>query len=242
MGTITVVMGETEARALVLAIQTELGAAEKHFIEGERRYTRARELLYKLHEYEGWKALGYGSWRQCVKAEFHKSQATLYNQLAAAAIEQQISTTGGIGSIPERVLRPLARKHYSAETNKMLWEVAKQVTGAEASITSGTINAVIEVLEEAIVTGTLQDEQGEQHSVFERIKVDTLARTIETRKRQQQHIQSKAGEKVLSAIEAIPSEDDPNSVLLRITGAITPQQRKTLLNAKKGVKVTVWLD
>ena len=51
----------------------------------------ARALLLALYEREGWRALGYDSWRACVTAEFAESQATLYRQLTAARIERTIS-------------------------------------------------------------------------------------------------------------------------------------------------------
>jgi len=51
----------------------------------------ARALLLELYEREGWRALGYDSWRACVTAEFAESQATLYRQLTAARIERTIS-------------------------------------------------------------------------------------------------------------------------------------------------------
>ena len=73
-----------------------------------------RDLLLELWQREGWKALGYNSWRACVTKEFRGKQAYLYYQLAAAKVERNISTLVEnaedvkIGSIPERHLRPLA--------------------------------------------------------------------------------------------------------------------------------------
>lgn len=237
MLTQSVLMTQTDARLCVLQIQSMLENAEKHFQRGMTYYNHAREEIFRLHQYEGWKALGYTSWRECVKAEFSKGQSTLYKQLSAALVEQQINSP--IGTIPERVLRPLTHKKYSEDTRKMLWEVAVKVTGNPASVTSGTMNAVVQTLEEAIVTGTLQDEQGTQHPVFEHIKADALARAVESRERHRQYLQSGAGVKIVSAIEAKPGEDDQNCVILRITGTITPEQRKNLLNAKI-LKITAW--
>src|SRR5205807_1142448 len=42
----------------------------------------ARALLLDLYEREGWRALGYASWRECVAGEFPKwRQSYLYYQL-----------------------------------------------------------------------------------------------------------------------------------------------------------------
>jgi hypothetical protein len=89
----TVMMDESEARACVSRIQGHL--------EGARR-----ELL-DLEDREGWRALGYDSWRACVTAEFGQSQAYLYRQLTAAKIEREIDSP--IGEIPESHLRPLSK-------------------------------------------------------------------------------------------------------------------------------------
>jgi len=237
MLTQSVTMTNPEARLCVLQIQSMLENAEKHFQRGMTYYNHAREEIFRLHQYEGWKALGYASWRACVQAEFNQGQSTLYKQLSAALVETQINSP--IGTIPERVLRPLTKKKYSEDTRKMLWEVAVKVTGNPASVTSGVMNSVVETLEEAIVTGTLQDEIGVQHPVFEHIKSDALARAVESRERHRQYLQSGAGTKIVSAIEAKPIEDDQNCVVLRLTGTITPEQRASLLNAKN-LKITAW--
>jgi len=70
-------MDEAEARACVAAINQHLDGA--------------RALLLDLHDRQGWRALRYESWRECVTAEFQQSRATLYRQLAAAEVERSIS-------------------------------------------------------------------------------------------------------------------------------------------------------
>ncbi len=59
----------------------------------KRHLGEARTLLLALYEGEGWRALGYDSWRACVTAEFSQSQATLYRQLTAAQVERNVSHT-----------------------------------------------------------------------------------------------------------------------------------------------------
>ena len=233
-------MTQQEARQRITLIQRELSLAEKHYRIGEQHFTTAREMIYNLYQMQGWKVLEYGSWRACVQAEFEKNQSTLYRQLAAAAVEQNISPIGRIGSIPERVLRPLAKKGFTADVQRTLYEIAQQVTG-QGSVTSGTMNAVVETLGEAIVTGTFQDADGEQHPIFEGLKADVLARMVEVRKRHQQYLEPKNSTKIISAIDAIPSVDGQNNVVLTLTGAITSEQLKTLLK-RNLVKITAWSE
>jgi site-specific DNA-methyltransferase (adenine-specific) len=66
----------------------------------------ARALLLELYEREGWRALGYDSWRACVVAEFSQSQTALYRQLTAARVERTISHNGKNGD-PIPVLHAL---------------------------------------------------------------------------------------------------------------------------------------
>ena len=71
-------------------------------------FQNLRRRVLDLYDREGWRALGYTSWRECVVAEFQQSQAYLYRTLSAAQIEKEISPMGEIGIIPERQLRVLA--------------------------------------------------------------------------------------------------------------------------------------
>jgi len=92
-------MTTEEARACVAQISAHLNGA--------------RGALRRLHEAEGWRALGYDSWRACVVAEFGQSQRYLYYQLEAAQIERRIQDAGICtlvqnAPIPETHLRPLA--------------------------------------------------------------------------------------------------------------------------------------
>ena len=67
----------------------------------------ARKLILDLHDRQGWRALGYDSWRECVTKEFDASKSNLYRQLEAAKIERDIEIP--IGSEPVSHLAPLAK-------------------------------------------------------------------------------------------------------------------------------------
>jgi phage N-6-adenine-methyltransferase len=68
-----------------------------------------RGLLLALYEGEGWRALGYRSWRDCVVNEFEQSKSFCYRALAAARVERNFSQIGKIDAsqIPESHLLPL---------------------------------------------------------------------------------------------------------------------------------------
>jgi hypothetical protein len=68
----------------------------------------ARNLIMDLYAREGWRALGYASWRECVTTEFGRHQSTLYRQLQAAQVEQNLFATCETETIPDSVLRALA--------------------------------------------------------------------------------------------------------------------------------------
>lgn len=69
--------------------------------------TNVSRLLLELYERDGWKALGYATWRECAMAEFGFKQSHAYRLLAAAEVERNISPIGENQPIPESVLRPL---------------------------------------------------------------------------------------------------------------------------------------
>jgi hypothetical protein len=80
-------------------------------------------LFFDLYEREGWSALGYQSWRECVVAEFKQGQAYLYRQLKAAQTEKVISPKGE-NSIPEKQLRPLTKLKGDPEAQREAWQKA----------------------------------------------------------------------------------------------------------------------
>jgi DNA modification methylase len=89
-------MSPDEARECVEAIKHHAG--------------EVRRRLLDLYEREGWRALGHGSWRECVTAEFPGKQSYLYDQLQAGQTEQNLlrnCVNVEVGSIPEGRLRPL---------------------------------------------------------------------------------------------------------------------------------------
>ncbi len=75
--------------------------------------TDNRDLALELYEGRGWKAMGYGSWRECVAAEFGAHQSTLYRQLEAALVERELVEDPVFAncekpSLPDSQLRALA--------------------------------------------------------------------------------------------------------------------------------------
>lgn len=80
-------LNRDEARKLVAQINTGL--------------TDIRHLLKELFDGEGWRVLGYDSWRSCVVAEFKHSATHLYRLLEAAVIEQNIRASSPNGDVPD---------------------------------------------------------------------------------------------------------------------------------------------
>ena len=149
-------MTAEEARRRVTAINSQLN--------------NVRALLLDFHDREGWKALGYESWVECVKEEFGQSKAYLYRQLGAAQIEQrileaekspigdstEISPIGeksddyddyppfdsvGPAPIPESHLRPLAS--LPEEEQATIYHLAKE-TAPDGRLTAAHVERVVE--------------------------------------------------------------------------------------------------
>lgn len=74
--TYIVPLTEGEARQLTNSIKAHLQAADAQILE--------------LHERDGWKALGYTSWRDCIQAEFNLTQSRGYQLLALARVKRNI--------------------------------------------------------------------------------------------------------------------------------------------------------
>lgn len=103
--------------------------------------TNIRSLVLELYEREGWSAMGYASWRECVAAEFQQGQAYLYRQLEAAQTEKVISPTGE-NQIPERQLRPLTKLRDDPEKQKEAWQKAVD-TAPDGKVTAAHVASVV---------------------------------------------------------------------------------------------------
>lgn len=103
-----VLMTADEARQCADAIRSNLG--------------NLRRLVLDLYNRQGYIALGYSSWRECVTTEFQFSQGQLYRLLVAAQTEQNISPIGEIGIIREGHLRELVG--LEPEQQREVWQRA----------------------------------------------------------------------------------------------------------------------
>jgi hypothetical protein len=99
--------------------------------------TDIRHLVLDLYEREGWSAMGYTSWRECVTAEFHFKQSHVYELLEAAKTERNISAIAE-KEIPESQLRPLTKLRDNPEAQKEAWRQA--VATAPEGLHSGSLS------------------------------------------------------------------------------------------------------
>jgi hypothetical protein len=101
-----------------------------------------RGLVLELYERKGWAALGYGTWRECVTAEFKQGQAYLYYQLEAAQIEQNLGKSTLVDSeqIPETHLRPLSKLEPAQQ--REAWQKAIDIA-PEGKVTAAIVNKIV---------------------------------------------------------------------------------------------------
>lgn len=88
------------------------------------------DSLWRLKNQEGWKTLGYDSWRECVTKEFNFSQSRAYELLESAEISRQISDASEKSAeLTSRQTRALSV--VEPEKRKEVWEAAKAKTGTD---------------------------------------------------------------------------------------------------------------
>lgn len=161
---------------------------QEHLVRSDYHVNQARKLILDLKEREGWKVLGYASWHKCVTAEFSKSSSTVYRQLSAALVELELSPSGGIGQINERVLRPLTQRNFDTEARQAIWACANEIVGEGGKITSGVIEAVVDGFKDMLQSGTVQDADGNQHPISEVMHADLVARVRQVKLAHVDHI------------------------------------------------------
>jgi hypothetical protein len=128
--TIITPMTETEARVLIEEIKTDISAVGAKLLE--------------LHEREGWKALGYSSWRECVMQEFDFQSSHVYRLLDFAKIQRVLSPIGENGyPLPaaESVARPLAALP-DPEQQREAWQQAVD-TAPGGKVTAKHVESVV---------------------------------------------------------------------------------------------------
>lgn len=103
-------LSATQARQIVEEIRDHLESA--------------RNLLYQLFIGEGWSALGYESWRQCVLGEFGRSESQLYRELSAARVEVLAGLP--IGNLPESHIRAVKEIYQDEEESAAVLRDARE--------------------------------------------------------------------------------------------------------------------
>ena len=85
--------------------------------------TSARALIFSFVEREGWRALGYPSWRAWAQTRFGQGQSSVYRMFDAATFERVV--TGAIhGEIPESHLRELAPLRSDPAAQRSVWQAS----------------------------------------------------------------------------------------------------------------------
>lgn len=94
--------------------------------------TDARNDLVELYEGEGWRSLGYASWRDCVTTEFGEHQSTLYRQLEAAQVAKELASDPDFAhvrkteDVSDRQLRALGDAKVG--TRAEVYKIAEQAS------------------------------------------------------------------------------------------------------------------
>jgi hypothetical protein len=91
--------------------------------EVKSRQESCRRMLLELYRRQGWKALGYASWRECCQEEFRYGQSRVYQLLEAAQIEEAISTRVE-KPVPEFTLRQMAPLRNDPSAMQKVWDDA----------------------------------------------------------------------------------------------------------------------
>lgn len=168
-----------------------------HLAQVDHHLTDARQLIWELKEYEGWRALGYASWGECVREEFTQHSSTIYRQINAALVELELSPMGEIGKVSERVLRPLTRRDFDASSRQLIWDISHEIVGEGGKVTTGVVEHLTEGLKDIMTTGYAQTPDGDQIALNDLsaadradvIRADLTARVREVKLAHKQHKQ-----------------------------------------------------
>ena len=124
-----------------------------------------RQLVVELHDRDGWDALGYKDWTECVNREFKQGGNYIFKQFAAAQIEKNINdsvknhcTTVQLGTIPERQLRPLSRLEPAQQ--REAWQQAV-ATAPDGKVTAAHVSKIVREMQPEVKKPVTQIPQSE---------------------------------------------------------------------------------
>lgn len=101
-----------------------------------------RQEALRFHEGQGWKALGYDSFADCMQDRLGYSKRHSYQLLDAARIENNLSAPWRTEPIPERHLRPLSAIP-DPEDQREVWRVANE-TAPNGKLTGSHVKQTVE--------------------------------------------------------------------------------------------------
>jgi len=119
-----------------------------------------RNLLLEMYERDGWKALGYESWREYGQVEFGFSESRIYQLADAARVEENLSTIVEKDKpIQEGQLRPLT-KLGTKQLQQEAWQKAV-ATAPDGNVTARHVSEVVNemVYEEEIEARIKREEE-----------------------------------------------------------------------------------
>jgi hypothetical protein len=155
-----------------------------------------RRQVLDLHEREGWRSLGYDSWRQCVTAEFPTTARRLYQELSAARVERNLNHgSQAQPPIPERQLRELGK--LEPEDQPEAWAEAVE-TAPDGVMTARHVAAV--------VAKRLEPEPEEEPEAPEEFKVTLIDSVIDD---SVQEVMEELGRAVVEEPEPPEKEPEP---------------------------------
>lgn len=126
----TVLMTADEARNCVARIRMSIESARRDILD--------------LHDREGWKALGYATWRDCASAELGMSVATVYRYLEAATIERETDFSQIEKNEPIPTTQLQALKDTPPDQRPAVIERANEIAGSNKRTTAHVKQAVEE--------------------------------------------------------------------------------------------------
>lgn len=100
-----------------------------------------RAAVLDLYDREGWRSLGYDSWRHCIAVEFSMSVSRAYQLLDAARVDQMLSTDVESAPIPEAHARELARLKDDPAAVREVWSELQE---SSERITAGTTERAVD--------------------------------------------------------------------------------------------------
>jgi hypothetical protein len=208
-----------------LGFPSKIGLATQEIREGEneitRGYYRIGHALNEISRDKLYRDAGFPSLEAFCAVVLKRSRAWANQRMSAETTAALLLEAGLELPENERIIRPITKKSIPPEIQVAVWRFI-QGSAVDGNVTTRHVNAVVEVVKQAMQTGAIDTGSGESTALSEAFQAAITAEEYEAMMRQRQRIaDSQKGQRVYYG-NAVFISGKGQTVTVQLEGELPP--------------------